>query len=134
MTKLRLRGAAALAITSFALVGAGAVSAGPAFAKSGDIVRRGACSAHSDWKLKLGPRDGVIETEFEVDSQRVGQTWNVRITDDGVTVLNRTARTVAPSGSFSVGVRAPNRAGTDAFVATASNPATGETCVGRASV
>jgi hypothetical protein len=124
--------AAALTISSIAI--AGSMWAGPAFAKSGDVVRRGACSAGSDWKLKLGPRGGVIETEFEVDSQRAGQTWNVRISDNGATVLSRTARTSAPSGSFSVGVRVPNRAGVDAFVATASNSRTGEKCVARASV
>ena len=131
MTTLRFR-AAALAIAAAAAVGA--LGSAPAFAKSGDAVRTGACSRTSDWKLKLGPRDGVIETQFEVDSKRVGQTWTVKITDNGTTVLQRTAKTVAPSGSFSVGVRTTNRAGTDSFVATARNAATGETCVGRASV
>ena len=132
MTTHRFRAFAALTIASTAAVGA--LWSAPAFAKSGDVVRTGACSRTSDWKLKLGPRGGVIETEFEVDSNRVGQTWTVKITDNGAIVLQRTAKTVAPSGSFSVGVRAINRAGTDAFVATARNAATGETCVGRASV
>jgi hypothetical protein len=131
MTTLRFR-AAALAIASAAAVGA--VWSAPAFARSGDVVRAGACSRTSHWKLKLGPRGAVIETQFEVDSNRVGQRWTVKIADNRATVLQRTAKTVAPSGSFSVGVRATNRAGTDSFVATARNAATGETCVGRASV
>ena len=131
MTTLRFR-AAVLAIASVAAVGT--LWSAPAFAKSGDAVRKGACSRTSHWKVKLGPRGGVIETEFEVDSNRVGQKWSVKITDNGATVLKRTAKTVAPSGSFSVRVRASNRAGRDSFVATARNAATGETCVGRASV
>ena len=131
MTKPRFR-AAAFAVASAAAVGA--LWGAPAFAKSGDVVRTGACSRTSDWKLKLGPRSGVVETEFEVDSNRVGQTWTVKITDNGTTVLQRTAKTLAPSGSFSVAVRATNRPGTDSFVATAKNARTGETCVGRASV
>jgi hypothetical protein len=113
---------------------AGALWAVPASAKSGDTVRRGSCTARSNWKLKLGPRGSTIETEFQVDSNRVGQKWNVKITDQGATVLRRTARTIAPSGSFTVRTRPANRAGVDTFVATATNARTGERCVGRAAV
>ena len=52
MTTLRFR-AAALAIASAAAVGT--LWSAPAFAKSGDAVRKGACGRTSDWKLKLGP-------------------------------------------------------------------------------
>ena len=34
----------------------------------------GDCSARTDWKLKAKERDGGLEVEFEVDSNRVGQT------------------------------------------------------------
>ena len=51
MTSIRFR-AAALAIASTAAIGA--LWPAPAFAKSGDVVRTGACSRTSDWKLKLG--------------------------------------------------------------------------------
>ena len=50
-----------------------------------------------------------------------GQTWTVKNTDNGTTVLQRTATTLAPSGSFSVAVRSTNRPGADSFVATATN-------------
>ena len=110
-----------------ALVMFGAV-AGPASAKDGDVQARGACSGASVWKLKAGPRDGGIETEFQVDSNRNGQSWSVRITDNNVQVFAGTRKTVAPSGSFTVERRIANRAGSDMIVATARNAATGERC------
>jgi hypothetical protein len=110
------------------------LAAGPASAKSGDVIKTGSCSASSDWKLKLGPRDSGIETEFEVDSNVVGQKWSVVITDNGATVLSAKRTTVAPSGSFTVRALLANKAGTDTVVATARNAATGETCRGSASI
>ena len=108
--------------------------AAPAYAKDGRVVKRGACSSSSVWKLSVGPDSGAIETEFEVDSNRVGQNWNVVITDNGVRVFAGSRTTTAPSGSFTVARRIPNRSGIDHIVASAKNPATGETCVGRAAV
>ncbi len=112
----------------------GSLVAGPAQAKGGDITRRGSCSAHSAWKLKLGPRGGVIETEFEVDSNVNGQAWNVRVTDNGVTLFTGKRVTAAPSGSFSLHLRKPNLPGTDTVKAVASNPTTRETCAASAGV
>jgi hypothetical protein len=115
---------AALLVTTFAV--------GPAGAKGGDIRKAGNCSGQTDWKLKLGPRGGVIETEFEVDSNHNGQVWAVTITDNGVTVFSGHRTTVAPSGSFSVERRIANRAGADNIRATASRA--GERCVATARV
>jgi hypothetical protein len=112
----------------------GVFGAAPAMAKDGDVIVTGSCSASSTYKLKLGPRDGQLETEFEVDSNVVGQTWNVKMTDNGKRVFKGTAITIAPSGSFEVGPNIPDVAGTDNVVATATNPATGERCVATASV
>jgi hypothetical protein len=112
----------------------GFFGAGTAMAKPGDVIVTGTCSGTSTWKLKLGLRDNGIETDFEVDSNVVGQTWKVRILDNGTRVFKATATTTAPSGSFEVEPRLPNLAGTDNIVAKALNPATGETCVARASV
>ena len=59
-------------------VGAGALAvAAPAHASGGDrgVERQGACSAGAVWKLKAKHDDGLIEAEFEVDSNRVGQLW-----------------------------------------------------------
>jgi hypothetical protein len=108
--------------------------AGTAEAKSGDVQSVGTCSKASSSKIKLRPDNGRIETEFEVDQNRVGQRWNVAITDNGVVVARGTATTVAPSGSFEFRRLLPNRAGTDTIVARAANPVTGESCVARASL
>jgi hypothetical protein len=114
---------------------AGAIALAPAAgAKAGDVIRTGACSGSSDWKLKLSPEDNGIQLEFQVDSNRVGQTWRVRIRENGVLIFSRTRVTKAPSGSFTVRRLADDTAGTDAFRAAATNVATGETCVGRASI
>jgi hypothetical protein len=110
------------------------LGAAPAHARDGRVENRGMCSARSAWKLKAGPDNGAIETEFEVDSNRVGQKWNVVIKDNGVRVFAGSRITTAPSGSFTVNRRIPNRAGVDHIVASAKNPASGETCVGRVSV
>src|SRR5438067_2325153 len=43
----------------------------------------GACTAGSSAKLKVKPRNGRLETEFEVDQNRSGVRWTVRIRRDG---------------------------------------------------
>jgi len=125
---LRTTGVALLvAASQFALLA-------PADARRADVVRQGSCSARSDWKLKLHPDDGRIETEFQVDTPRAGQKWNVRIADNGTQVFARQVTTNTRSGSFTVEPRIPNRAGTDHIVATARNTVTGESCRGTASL
>ena len=105
-----------------------------ALAGNDDVRRAGTCSGNATSRIKLSPQNGRIETEFEVDSNRVGQKWNVVIKDNGVRVFAGSRITTAPSGSFTVNRRIPNRAGVDHIVASAKNPASGETCVGRVSV
>ena len=102
--------------------------AGPIAAKSTDSIVRGDCSGTSDYKLKVGPEHSRLEVEFEVDSNRIGQTWGVTITDNGRTVFRGNKTTVAPSGSFTVRAVTANLAGRDVFVAHARNAATGEVC------
>ena len=101
-------------------------------AKDGDIIRTGSCSNRSDWKLKLSPENGRIEVEFEVDSNRVGQTWNVKLKNDGIVFFSGTRTTQAPSGSFEVRRLTNNGAGSDFIVGRAVNPNTGEVCRGTA--
>jgi hypothetical protein len=124
-------------MTRMAVVGAIALTvagAAPAMARGTDVVRRGDCSGTSEWKLKLSPDDGRIEVEFEVDSNVVGQTWSVRILENGDRIFRGTRETQAPSGSFTVHRLAADTAGRDSFSARATNAATGETCVGTASI
>src|SRR5262245_45971892 len=114
-------------------VGAAALTvASPAQASGGDrgVERTGRCSAGARWKLKAKHDDGRIETEFEVDSNRVGQRWQVRIADNGVVVFRGARRTVAPSGLFSVERHIANRRGADRIRAVATHVPTGQRCVG----
>jgi hypothetical protein len=108
--------------------------AAPASAGGSDVIRRGNCSGSTDWKLKLSPDDGRLEVEYEVDSNRNGQNWNVRIFQNGNRIFAGTRVTHAPSGSFEVRKLANNTPGLDTFRARAVNAGTGETCTGVASI
>ena len=107
---------------------------GVANAKAGDVIVSGKCSAASTSKLKLSPDNGRIEVEFDVDQNVVGHLWKVRISDNGTLVARAKATTTAPSGSFTVGRRITNLAGTDMVTATAKNTVTGERCSATASI
>jgi hypothetical protein len=119
---------------SLALVAAMALSvAGTASARDGGrepTIKRGSCSGSANWKLKAQLDDGRIETEFEVDQNRVGRRWHVKIRRNGVLAFDGVRTTMAPSGSFEIRRRLGNAAGPDRIVATATALATGQTCRG----
>jgi hypothetical protein len=100
----------------------------------GGVTVKGKCSAASSSKLKVKADNGRIETQFEVDQNKVGAIWNVTISDNGVVVARGRATTTAPSGSFEFRRLIANRAGTDRVNAFARNIATGETCSATASI
>ena len=102
-----------------------------ASAKDGDVIRRGDCTARSDWKLKLSPENGRIEVEFEVDQNRNGQTWNVKLKRNGSSFWSGQRTTQEPSGSFEAR-RVVAGASGDRFAGIATNPRTGEGCRGTA--
>jgi hypothetical protein len=122
-----------LRVTAVAAVAAAAtVAAGsPALAKDGDVRARGVCSGTSTSKLKLSDEDGRIEVEFEVDQNRNGVPWRVSLRRNGALVAATSARTRAPSGSFSMRRVISNAAGADRVVATATR-ASGERCTAKA--
>ncbi len=105
----------------------------PAMAKAGDVIKRGSCSGSTDWKLKLSPEDNGIEVEYEVDSNVAGQSWRVKIFQNGDRIFAGTRQTKGASGSFEVRLVADDTAGTDTFRGKAVNRATGESCNGTAS-
>jgi hypothetical protein len=110
------------------------VAAAPAAAGDDDVIRRGACTGASDWKLKVGPDDGKIETEFEVDQNVNGQQWRVVLRRDGSRFFKGVRTTHAPSGSFEVNRRTKNTAGSNRIVARAVNLSSGEICRGAATI
>jgi hypothetical protein len=111
---------------------AAALTTSAALASGGDreVIKRGSCSGNATWKLKAKADDGRIETEFEVDQNRVGRRWHVRIRQDGVLRADVIKATQAPSGSFEVRRLLPNTPGSDFIVAKATALATGQTCRG----
>jgi len=119
-------------VLTVALCGAALTVAPLASAKNGNDVRvRGVCTQGSTAKLKLSREDGRIEVEFEVDQNRNGIRWKVALRRNGSLVASTTARTHAPSGSFSLRRVIAGAQGTVAAVATR---ASGERCTARASL
>jgi hypothetical protein len=135
MTKTRAMRVILAGLTAATILG----TAPAAFARQGSgggggITKTGSCSDSSTWKLKAKPDNGQLEVEFEVDSNVVGQKWNVTLKDNGVKFFSGTATTKAPSGSFEVKKNTSDKAGTDTIRGAATNPSTGETCNGSLSV
>ena len=100
----------------------------PAVAIDADVVRRGDCSGRADWKLKVGPEDGRLEVEGEVDGNRSGQRWTWRLKHNGTLVGSGVRYTRGASGSFEVRRMVRKLAGTDTIVFKARRPATGHLC------
>jgi hypothetical protein len=131
----RVRQRLALIIASGLLIVAATAATAPATAaKAGDVIATGACSGSADWKLKLSPDNGKIEVEFEVDQNRVGKTWRVKIKRDGNVLASGTRVTQAPSGSFTFRATVSNGAGADTIVGKARNLASGQVCRGVATI
>ena len=123
---MNIRQLSATAAAAVLLVG----TAAPAMAKDGDVVRRGDCTGRADWKVKVGPEDGRLEVEGEVDSNRSGQRWRWRLKHNGTVVASGTRYTAGASGSFDVRRVVANSSGTDTIVFRAWRPATGQVCRG----
>lgn len=108
--------AATATVTGLAVFCTGILAAAPAMASHGDstaVRNSGRCTnGPGVWELKAKPDDAGLEIEFEVDTNRVGQVWHVRITDNRHVVVDRNVRTHAPSGSFTVNPRTADRVGT----------------------
>src|SRR6476661_4919894 len=118
-----------LTFTVFAVLAAVLVAFASTAAASGGKVTRtvaknGNCSAASHSRLKVKADDGRLETEFEVDQNRVGKRWRVTINRNGSTVLRSIRHTQAPSGSFEVHRLLAGGAGSR-IVATATSLSSG---------
>jgi hypothetical protein len=103
----------------------------PASASSHDVVHKSSCGS-GVIKLKASHDDGRIETEVEVDTNRTGQTWTVRIFRNGNRVTKTTGVTQGRSGSFAVRRLLANGAGPDQVRATAKRGS--KTCTVSATV
>ncbi len=119
------------ASTATVLAAAALAIATPAQAKAGVVTAKGTCTGGA-WKLKAGHDNSKIQVELELDTNHNGQSWAVRVTDNGVVVVSGTRKTLAPSGSFTVRALVADRAGKDRIVARATRA--GVTCTGAVTV
>jgi hypothetical protein len=122
---LRSRLLMTAAVITVSLTAPVLAAATPAFASGGGgggggVSASGACTNGGHFKLKAKHDDGKIEMEYEVDSNRAGQVWAVRITDNGAAVVSRHATTAGPSGSFTIRKVISDRPGTDKIRARAT--------------
>ena len=110
---MNARRTTAVALTATVVASVAVGAAAPANAKGGDAVRASKSCSTGVLKLKAKHDDGRLEVEVEVDTNRNGQKWAVRILDNGVTAWKGSRTTHAPSGSFSVEKRIADKAGKD---------------------
>lgn len=119
-------------LTLAAVVSAAAIPA-TADAKRGDVRVSGSCSGAAVAKLKAKPDNGKLAVEFEIDSNRRGQSWQVVIKRNGNAVYRATRKTAGRSGSFSAHKRTGNGAGVDRISARATGPG-GQVCTAQLSI
>jgi hypothetical protein len=118
--------ACTVAVLAFPLALASPASA--SHGGGGDVRTSGGCSGSAHWKLKAKPDDGRIEVEGEIDSNRAGQRWDWTFKHNGSVSAHGSKLTAGTSGSFEVGRRMANLAGTDHFVFRATHR--GQVCRG----
>ncbi len=127
----------AAALPLLAAVAAVPVTAAPSGAvratAPSEVLKQGTCSRHSVWKITMNNSDGRIEVAFEVDQGKVGAAWHVTLKHNGHLYYSGMQKTLAPDGSFEVNRLVKNLRGVDTIKAVATNRATGETCVAKAS-
>ncbi|HWL96295.1 MAG TPA: hypothetical protein VNP20_03065 [Nocardioidaceae bacterium] len=114
------------------LAAAGLLTPATALANDGDVERTGPCSSFGRYDLKLSPENRGIEVEFEVDVNRSGQRYRVKMFHNGRRFEDGVYRTRGRSGSFTVRDVEPYRAGRDRFRVRAVRLGGGQRCVGRA--
>ena len=92
-----------------------------------DVRIRGTCGKGVTSKLRLRAKDGAIQVEFEVKSNRGGERWRVVLVHERRVAWRGRARTRSGSRSFRVRRSLPDFDGADQVTARASGPR-GNTC------
>ena len=126
-----------VAIAIPAVVGLGVLTAStPAHAAVNNRTVAGHCTQNSRSTLQVSREDtGKLSVDFGVDMTRhiSGVAWKVKETNNGIAFVNTTKYTLA-DGSFDVSRLISPQPGTNTITASATNPATGETCTATASL
>lgn len=81
--------------TATGVVLAGSALVAPAaFAKDGDMKKRGDCSASSDYAVKVKQKKGQLRADFWVKNNApAGASWTLEVIRDGQTVSTSTKAT-----------------------------------------
>ena len=80
--------------TGVALAGS-ALVAPAAFAKDGDMKKRGDCTASSDYAVKVKQKKGQLRADFWVKNNApAGASWTLDVTRDSATLVTSTKATV----------------------------------------
>jgi hypothetical protein len=119
--------AGSMALTSLAVV------AMPTAAAEVERERHGNCTRTSDWELELEKEHGRIEVKVDLDTNRSGRAWQVRLWHNGsltTSVVRRTQR----DGDLEVERIRTDRRGTDTFRFRAVDRVNGEVCTGSLSI
>jgi hypothetical protein len=106
------------------------VAPAPALGRGGDdddVRISGTCGKGATSKLRLRPKDGAIQVEFEVKANRGGQRWRVVLVHERRVAWRGRVRTRSGSESFRVRRSIPDFGGADQVTARASGPR-GNTC------
>ena len=105
-----------------------------AYASSNDVTHRGACSSSSHWQLELNKESGGrIEADLEVYTNAAGQTWRIRMADNG-TLFWHGRRTTESDGNFDVDKYTTDLSGSDTIVGRSVSLTTGEVCRAKATI
>lgn len=119
-------------VTASLGVGLLAVASAPAAsAKSPRVIETAQCGPVFT-KLKVSPEDGGMEVEYELDQNRTGKRWSLRMSLDGQQVASGSRVTAGRSGSFEWRVVTADPAGTNTWTVTARRGST--TCTLSASM
>ena len=116
------------ATSALVVAGATVAVAAPVLA---DTERHGACSqGNARYDFDVDRDDGRFEVDLEVESNRPGQKWRLKLFHDGERVLS-TVRRTDREGEVEYDRDLRNTAGKDAFRARAVNLGNGEVCTAR---
>lgn len=113
------------------LVVIGALPAASAIAPEPNAATVGDCTGGTRARLTLSRDDGHIEAEIELHTTKVGQSWRVQFSTEGVRFASVVKRTVPEDGrgGLSVSRLATDHAGPDMVTVRARNLGSGERCV-----
>lgn len=111
--------------------GAALLAPAPAVAGDRDVERTSQCRQFGRADLKVSPENRRLSVEFEVDVNRRGQRYRVRLFHNGRRTKHVMRTSRGRSGSFQVRDLEANRRGRDRFRAVAVRAGGGNRCVAR---